>query len=104
MKGFSMSEHNDFYITFCQPQFNKLFDKVDGIHDMLKGKNGDSGVCDDIRDIKAMRLRESQERQKEEDGRQDKAKQTRWLIRTFIAAVIFQGIIIVKEILITFLK
>ena len=53
-------DHNDFYKTFCQPQFTgiredqkeefiKVHKKLDKICDLLKGKNGDEGLIDEVR-------------------------------------------------------
>ena len=80
-----MGEHDDFYKIFCQPQFNKLFDKIDDIHGMLKGKNGNPGICDDLRELTKIQ--------------QVKKEKNSWLVKTFIAAVIVQLIFIARELM-----
>ncbi len=80
-----MTEHDEFYKTFCQPQFGKLFEKIDDIHGMLKGKNGNPGLCDDIRELKNIQTA--------------KKEKSNWLVKTFVAAVVVQIIFIGREFL-----
>ena len=90
-----MDEHKDFYTTFCQPQFAKLFEKVEAVerlvnervsslHEILKGKNGQPGLCDDIRSLKNLH--------------EKKADQSKFLKRAFVGAVIVQILIIGRQI------
>ena len=87
-----MGEHDEFYKTFCQPQFGKLFEKIDDIHSLLKGKNGDPGMCDDIRDLKQIQT-EANEATKRKKARAD------WLTKTLIGAVVVQLVLIGRQII-----
>jgi len=78
-----MTAHNDFYRTFCKPQFEAIDEKLSALVDVLKGKDGEPGLCDHVR---AMR---------EENVK--KSKQKNWLTRTFIGAVIVQILFVVRE-------
>jgi len=79
-----MSEHNEFYTTFCQPQFKNLSDKMDDITDLLRGTNGDPGICANLRTLSEVH--------------KQRVSQSKWLFRTFIGAVIAQTIILGREI------
>ena len=78
-----MEQHREFYQTFCKPQFEDIGKKIGTVIDILKGANGEPGLCDNVRDLKHIH-----KVQKEK---------TMWLKRIFVGAVIVQIIIIIKE-------
>lgn len=45
-------EHKDFFGMVCEPKLDGLEAGQARIIDILKGKNGEAGLCDDVRNIK----------------------------------------------------
>lgn len=80
-----MNEHQDFYTTFCQPQFRTIDKKLQKVLDVLKGENGDPGLCDEVRSLRIIH--------------ENKTKHLSWLTKTFIGAIIVQMLIILQEVL-----
>jgi len=90
-------EQREFYKTICQPQFEDINGKAQTVIDILKGKNGEPGLCEEVRDI----YHEVKELKKIHN---DKVKKKSWLTKTFIAAVIIQVVLIGKEFIVGFIK
>lgn len=76
-------QHKEFYETFCKPQFSQIGKDVKTILNILKGKNGEPGLCDEVRELKKIHTK-----QKERHS---------WLTKVFIGAVIIQLVIIFKD-------
>lgn len=45
-------DHKDFFNMVCEPKLDGLKTGQARIIDILKGKNGEAGLCDDVRNIK----------------------------------------------------
>jgi hypothetical protein len=44
-------EHKEFYELVCQPTLNTHGRKLDQILNILSGKNGDAGLCEQVREL-----------------------------------------------------
>jgi len=42
----------DMYTTFCEKRFDKIDEQQEKMLEILRGKNGDPGLIDDVRQLK----------------------------------------------------
>ena len=72
-------EHEEFYDRICSKNFEVIHQKLDSICDLLKGKNGEPGIVDEVRNNARFR------------------KRTIWVLATIIGTTITQIIIWIRQ-------